>query len=218
VDYTTGTPTVTVTCDADPAKNNWNLGAGSDAPPAGTASEGYGTEVRWNLNDLYKSGVLKAGHNYRFYVMVHDGDQNKSGGDSGQAAYNYAYPGPTTQGISISGTVFVDADRSGVMDNGETGLSGILITLTGTDLNGNAVNLTTTTGDDGTYSFRDLLPGTYSLTQSLPTFLQGEVASPGTVGGSTGGAAQGTTTIAGISLNPGDIGINYNFADVARAG
>ena len=31
VDYTTSTPTVTVSTGIDPAKNNWNLGAGSDA-------------------------------------------------------------------------------------------------------------------------------------------------------------------------------------------
>src|SRR5207248_2265913 len=81
-----------------------------DPAPAGLASEGYGAEVRWNLNDLYASGVLVAGHNYRFYVMVHDGDQNKSGGDSGQAAYNYVYSGPVSKGASLSGSVYVDAN------------------------------------------------------------------------------------------------------------
>src|SRR5439155_13932607 len=107
VDYTTGTPTVTVLGAADPAKNNWNLGAGSDAPPAGLANEGYGAEVRWNLNDLANQGVLIAGHTYRFYVIVHDGDQNKVGGDAGQAAFTYYYPGaPVAATASISGGVF----------------------------------------------------------------------------------------------------------------
>ena len=92
VDNTTAPPTVTVTCDADPAKNGWNLGPGADAAPTGLTNEGYGAEVRWNLNDLYNAGVLQAGHTYRFYVIVHDGDQNKSGGDCGQASYTYAYP------------------------------------------------------------------------------------------------------------------------------
>src|SRR5205823_8130604 len=35
VDYTTSPPTVSVTAAADPAKNGWSLGPGSDAPPAG---------------------------------------------------------------------------------------------------------------------------------------------------------------------------------------
>src|SRR5262249_40418608 len=49
VDYTTSTPTITIDTGVDPAKNNWNLGAGSDAAPAGLTNEGYGAEVRWSL-------------------------------------------------------------------------------------------------------------------------------------------------------------------------
>jgi hypothetical protein len=48
----------------------------------GVKNEGYGTEVRWDL-------VLAAGHSYRIQVMVHDGDQNKVGGDSGEACVNF---------------------------------------------------------------------------------------------------------------------------------
>ncbi len=102
---TTVTPNLTiVTPDADPAKNDWNLGGGdpipaslttSTAPPmmgmmgmmgmgkgGGMSSEGYGAEARWDL-------VLVAGHSYRIQVMVHDGDQNKVGGDSGEACVNF---------------------------------------------------------------------------------------------------------------------------------
>src|SRR5262249_4215546 len=35
VDKTTATPTITITADAAPAKNDWNLGPNADAPPAG---------------------------------------------------------------------------------------------------------------------------------------------------------------------------------------
>ena len=79
----TVTPTsVSITPDANPAKNNWNLGPGSDVPPGGFGSlvdEGYGAECRWNIDDL---GLLP-GHTYRLQFMVHDGDQNKPGGDVG---------------------------------------------------------------------------------------------------------------------------------------
>jgi hypothetical protein len=84
VDNTHNPPTVTVLCDKDPAKNNWNLGAGSDVPTGGFSkykNEGYGAEVVWNIADLN----LDPSHSYRLQFMVHDGDQNKGGGDVGQA-------------------------------------------------------------------------------------------------------------------------------------
>ena len=78
VDNTKSPSAVTITPDADPMKNNWTLGAGADTPPAGLANEGYGAEARWNVQ-------LLPGHSYRLQVLVHDGDQNKGGGDSGEA-------------------------------------------------------------------------------------------------------------------------------------
>lgn len=82
--------TVTVTPDNDPATNNWNLGAGSDPVPTPTpTNQGYGAECRWNISSLN----LIPGHQYRFYFMVHDGDQNKTGGDSGQGCVYFTMPG-----------------------------------------------------------------------------------------------------------------------------
>jgi hypothetical protein len=96
VDRTKSTPVVTVTPDADPAKNNWNLVGpippSSDPVPTPTpTNQGYGAEVRWDISRLtYQAcptctpAPLMSGHTYRLYFMVHDGDQNKAGGDSGQ--------------------------------------------------------------------------------------------------------------------------------------
>jgi hypothetical protein len=81
VDETVTPNVVSVTPDADPAKNGWSLGGG-DPVPSGLSDEGYGAEVRWDV-------VLQPGHSYRIQVMVHDGDQNKSGGDSGEACVNF---------------------------------------------------------------------------------------------------------------------------------
>jgi len=78
----------TVTPDADPAKNGWNLGPGSDAPPAGIKGQQWGAEVRWNVSTL----GLQPGHAYRMEFMVHDGDQNNSGGDSGEACMTVVDP------------------------------------------------------------------------------------------------------------------------------
>jgi hypothetical protein len=69
--------------DADPAMNHWNLGAG-DPAPAGLSDLGYGAEVRWSVAAL----GLVPGHSYRLYFMIHDGDQNRVGGDAGQGCLN----------------------------------------------------------------------------------------------------------------------------------
>jgi hypothetical protein len=87
---TTVTPNlVTITPDADPAKNKWDLGSG-DPAPAGLPSEGFGAEARWNVK-------LTPGHSYRIQVLVHDGDQNKAGGDSGEACVLFCAGGSCSE-------------------------------------------------------------------------------------------------------------------------
>jgi len=39
---------------------------------------------------------LQPGHSYRLEFMIHDGDQNKTGGDSGENCVNLRIPGTTT--------------------------------------------------------------------------------------------------------------------------
>jgi hypothetical protein len=95
--------TRTVTPDTDPSQNHWNLGPGSDPVPPGLVDQGYGAEVRWDLSTLN----LISGHQYRLYFMVHDGDQNKTGGDAGQGCVTFTMPGtaPTpTPGVSPTPT------------------------------------------------------------------------------------------------------------------
>jgi hypothetical protein len=84
----------TITPDMDPAANNQNYGNGHMAP-AGTLThaEAFGAEVRWDIR-------LEAGHNYRFQVMVHDGDQNKIGGDSGEACVTFCAGNMCPEGLS----------------------------------------------------------------------------------------------------------------------
>ncbi|MGL4631738.1 MAG: SdrD B-like domain-containing protein, partial [Leadbetterella sp.] len=67
---------------------------------------------------------------------------------------------------SIGDTVFVDADRDGRQDAGETGLSGVSVVLrnsTGTPLD------TVVTDANGRYVFTDLPAGTYSVRFIAPT-------------------------------------------------
>lgn len=84
IDKTQSPPRVSVTPDNDPAqKNQWNLGSGVPAP-AGIPTEGYTAVVSWNSSHL---GLI-SGHSYRIQFMVHDGDQNQSGGDVGENCVN----------------------------------------------------------------------------------------------------------------------------------
>ena len=96
LDTTVSPNVITVTPDPDPASNTWNLDGvcpGPDCPdpvPTPTpANQGYGAECRWNISSL----GLTPGHHYRLYFIVHDGDQNKTGGDSGQACVFLTMPG-----------------------------------------------------------------------------------------------------------------------------
>jgi hypothetical protein len=90
VDKTVTPNTVTITPDKDPAKNNWEL-AGGDPVPQGLTNQGYGAEARWNVK-------LSPGHSYRVQVIVHDGDQNKAGGDSGEACVLFCAGGSGGEG------------------------------------------------------------------------------------------------------------------------
>jgi hypothetical protein len=86
VDMTRSPPIVSLNVDSNPDRNHWQL-SGGDAPSpaildAGVhLDQGYGTELRWSVSRL----GLARGHAYRVQVMVHDGDQNRAGGDAGEA-------------------------------------------------------------------------------------------------------------------------------------
>ena len=152
VDKTRSPEVVTVTPDADPAKNDWNLGGG-DTPPTMPKSEGYTAEVEWKLSDLN----LIPGHSYRLQFMVHDGDQNKTGGDVGDTCTTLVIPIPPS---SIGDFVWDDnggtnnpgnnKQQNGIQDVGEPGVPNITVTLY--DASGNVV-ATTFTNAQGKYSF-----------------------------------------------------------------
>jgi uncharacterized repeat protein (TIGR01451 family) len=68
----------------------------------------------------------------------------------------------------LSGTVWIDVNGNGVINPGEIGRGGVTLTLTGVTGTGGSVNSTTISGQDGTYQFPDLLPGTYTVTMTTP--------------------------------------------------
>jgi hypothetical protein len=144
IDQTTGT--VTVTPDADPAANNWNLdGGGSDPVPTPTpTNQGYGAECRWDMTNP-SLGFIQ-GHMYRLYFMVHDGDQNKVGGDAGQACVTFTYNGPTQPGTPTP-TATPTPTPGTLIAGGQTygGSGGSAKTVTVSFQNGTAVSQVLTT-------------------------------------------------------------------------
>ena len=87
----------------------------------------------------------------------------------------------------IHGTKYDDTDGSGDLTSGDVVLSGVTITLTGTDGMGGSVTLTTTTDVDGDYWFTGLKPGSYTVTETVP-----------------GGTVATSATAIGVDLSSGD--------------
>ncbi|MEZ5039338.1 MAG: SdrD B-like domain-containing protein [Saprospiraceae bacterium] len=70
------------------------------------------------------------------------------------------------QPASLGDYVWEDLNGNGIQDDGDTGVEGVTVNLK--DENGEVIE-TTTTGPDGSYSFTDLAPGTYSVQFVLPS-------------------------------------------------
>ena len=100
---------------------------------------------------------------------------------------------------TLEGMAFIDLQGVGTYMPGDPGVSGVTVTLTGTNsVNHQAVDLTTTTRYDGSYSFTGLLPGTYTITVTTPPGLVNDFTTPyGTIDDIALGADQ---TIGGLDF------------------
>lgn len=125
-------------------------------------------------------------------------------------------PPPVTIPASVSGYVYRDTyDTNGQRqpEQGETGIVGVTVTLTGVDLDGNPIApLTTFTDATGFYEFRNLVPGSYTITETQPVGWIDGLDTPGSLGGSTP-----SNDVLIVSLAAGDNGIEYNFGEILRA-
>ncbi len=74
---------------------------------------------------------------------------------------------------SIAGHKWEDPDRNGVHESGEPPVAGVTIDLTGkTNVGGETVNMETTTGTDGSYSFTGLKAGKYTVSEVVPVNME----------------------------------------------
>ncbi|MGH8027147.1 MAG: SdrD B-like domain-containing protein, partial [Pseudoxanthomonas sp.] len=121
---------------------------------------------------------------------------------------------------SIGGRVYFDNDNDGVVDTDEGGIAGVSVVLTGTDDAGNPVNVTVTTDGSGNYTFPNLRPGNYTVTEpTQPPGTTNGITTPGTIGGTPAGTATPPSTtpsaIGNITLTPGAQSIDNNFGEIA---
>ncbi|HLW68065.1 MAG TPA: carboxypeptidase-like regulatory domain-containing protein [Gemmataceae bacterium] len=89
--------------------------------------------------------------------------------------------------------------------------AGIMVQLTGTDVNGNSVTLYAVTDQNGFYFFDNLAAGTYSL-----TVVQSNGGSDTSTAGNLGGLAG--VDVSSITLGAGQNGLGYNFNENPGSG
>jgi choice-of-anchor A domain-containing protein len=113
---------------------------------------------------------------------------------------------------SLSGLVFEDLNTSGTYDAGEPGVGGVDLYLQGTDILGRTVNINLASAGNGTYTYLNVWPGSYSVRVVPPnsysdTLLNGI---PGTINALPVGTAA-INRVDGIAVASADVGINYDF-------
>jgi uncharacterized repeat protein (TIGR01451 family) len=120
---------------------------------------------------------------------------------------------------SVSGQVFVDYDNNGTFESTDNGLVGQTLVLTGVDINGNPVTLTTVSAADGSYRFDGVPEGNaYTITQpQQPTGTTDGITTAGSTGGVASAVGAAPSTITGINLSGANmVSAANNFAE--RAG
>jgi hypothetical protein len=120
--------------------------------------------------------------------------------NSSSSNNNFAEIKPAT----VSGFVYADKNNNGLLDTGEPGLNGVMLTLTGSNDLGAITPITVATqtgtnGMAGAYSFGNLRPGTYTVTESTQP-----------AGYLPGAKSQGNVIVAGATAP--DVFSNINLA------
>ncbi len=195
------TATVTVqfaTADgtATVANNNYAATSGTLTFSPGTTSENI-TVAAYG----YSSGSTSL----NFYVNLSNPSNGTLSTSQGVGTMNGNY-----QVSTLSGAEFIDANSNGSLDSGELAIQNATIKLTGTDVLNNSVSITTSTAANGSYSFSNLTPGTYTITAIQSSYLTALSA----VVGTEGGTASGTNAInLTIGSSGGVTGTGNNFTE-----
>ncbi len=126
---------------------------------------------------------------------------------------------------SLAGSVYADTGagiqanfNNGVRDAGESGIANVPVTLSGTDVRGNAVNITVTTDASGNYRFDNLLASNaagYTLTEGAIPAPSGSFVDGRETVGTPGGSAAVNDAISGIQLAAGEQGAGHLFGELS---
>lgn len=116
---------------------------------------------------------------------------------------------PPSSSEPLSGFVFVDGNRNGIWDEGESGLAGITMWLQGFDEIGNSVSLEVQTDANGMFLFSDVAAGTYTLSEQPQSGYASGCAEAGTEGGEAGSGQ-----VSNITIESGDAATGYMFGEV----
>jgi SdrD B-like domain len=169
------------------------------------------------LGGLLGSRAAGTPQNYTPYLIA---GARSNGGSNFTGSYSSTQnttpdQAPPPTGISLSGSVYIDYDGNGRRDDNadESGIEGVVINLSGFDLQGNAVTRTVTTDANGHYTFTNLPAGTYQISEEQPRYIDA-AESVGTVNGQTRGEILGDDVIGNIALSNGDVGIGYDFGEI----
>ncbi len=137
----------------------------------------------------------------------------KLNGNKQAEGYHFA----KLQPAGLSGFSYLDLDRDGNYDAGDTPLAGTSIRLTGTDDQGRSYLSSTTTNADGLYNFPNLRPGTYAVSASTPAVLVDGRDNLGSIGGAMlpipNRGVLNNDSVTGIQIFAGQTGRNYNFGE-----
>ena len=198
----TGTPVFTVT-------------AGSFTPAAPTCTGSlHATSFSCSITSMPASGtatvripvrvitVPGGGTTTNTATIVTTGSFDTNGGSNPNAGNNFGSGSITVLSSSLAGRVYRDINDNGVVDAGETGISGATITVTGIAFDGTAINSTTTTDGSGNFSFAGLPEsnGTgYTITETNGNLPVGYVDGKDSLSGSAIGTV-GNDVFTGIVL------------------
>ncbi len=125
---------------------------------------------------------------------------------------------------SIAGRVYRDHNNNGVIDGGESGISGVSLSLAGHDIFNNAVSRTVTTDSSGNYLFDNLEQADatgYTITEAQPSGYSDGLetvgtATTGVTPGGTVSATVGSNTITAIILDKDQVATGYNFGELKQ--
>jgi uncharacterized repeat protein (TIGR01451 family) len=151
-------------------------------------------------------GVSVTGNISNTATVTAANDTNNANNQSAAVVTNVTAP-PI---VSFAGRIYLDANRNNVFDSGDGPIAGRTVTLTGTPTGSSTpVTFTTTTDENGNYTFSNVNPGTYTVSTGTPTDFVFQSSNPG----STGGTA-GNNQIGSINLGTNSTSNNIGFTRV----